>query len=429
MKWFSKAAFLCLFMTVVVWASLSGCVKKSDVVTLKLMGWGDVDETLIIQKAIAEFNKVHPDVKVDMVRVPFGEYITKVLTQFSGNMAPDVMAVNAEQVAAFTERSILLNLTPFAQDDAGLNLKEFYPEAVDRYTVDGMLVAVPRDIAPVAVVYYNKKMFDEAKLPYPKDDWTRTEFLATAQKLVKKDAAGKTVQWGFLDEWASWDVWVLANSAKIVDDVKKPTRCMLDDPLALEAIQFRADLMYKYKVMPSPFGTTAMGGLGNSDYFINGSVAMFFSGIWKTPRFRQIKDFEWDTVEFPKGIKGKHGFPMSAAGYAVVKTCKNPQLAYELVKYLSGEVGQKYMAATGLTQPAMKTLADSPVFLDGQAPKSKKFLLDAVKDGTFRAMDSRADEWINIIGSAMDKVWSGDKRADEVIPEAVKAVNKKFYSK
>jgi multiple sugar transport system substrate-binding protein len=221
---------------------------------------------------------------------------------------------------------------------------------------------------------------------------------------------------------------VYSNGAKVVDGVEKATRCLLDDPKAMDGIQYRADLMYKYKVMPSPAGITAMGGLGNSDFFMNGSVAMFYSGIWKTPRFRQITTFDWDVVEFPKGPGGKRGFPMSAAGYSVVKTSKHPELAYELVKYLSGEVGQRFMAATGLTQPALRSLASTPAFLDGKAPKSKKFLVDSVKDGTFRALDSRSEEWLNIIGAQLDRVWSGDKKAAEVLPAVVRDVNRKFFN-
>ena len=407
----------------------SGCVKKSSKVTLKLMGWGGIEETQIIQKAIADFNKVHPEVAVEIVRVPFNEYITKVLTQFAGNMAPDVMAINAEQVPSFTERGLLVDLKPYLDKDPSVKLKDFYPEAVNQYTVEGQIIALPRDIAPINVIYYNRKKFDEAKLPYPKDSWNRAEFLETAKKLTLRDEKGKTTQWGFLDDWPIWEAWVLSGGGKVVDNVANPTRCTLDSAAAVEGLQFRADLMYLHKVMPSPSGITAMGGLGNSDFFTNGSLAMFHSGIWKTPGFRLIKDFVWDVVEFPKGPMGVRGFPMSAAGYGVVKSTKNADLSYELVKFLAGEVGQRYMAATGLTQPALKTLAKSPAFLDDQDPKSKQFLVECVKDGTFGAADSRRDEWLSIIGAALDRVWSGDKKAVEVLPEVVRAVNKKFFPK
>lgn len=405
----------------------AGCIQKKSSLTLKLSGWGGIEETQILQKAIADFNRVHPEVSVELVRVPFNEYITKILTQFAGNMAPDVMAINAEQLASFADRGILADLKPYLESDPDLKIADFYPEAIGHYTVGGRILALPRDIAPINVVYYNKQKFDEAKLPYPKDSWDWGQFLDTARKLTIRGADGKTTQWGFLDDWSIWEAWVLSAGGRVVDDVKAPRRCMLDSPAALAGLQFRADLMYRHRVMPTPSGITAMGGLGNSDFFMNGSLAMFHSGIWKTPQFRQIKAFKWDIVRFPRGPGGAR-YPISAAGYGVLKTAKNPKLAYELAKYLAGPVGQKYMAATGLTQPALKTLAESPVFLDGQDPKSKRFLVDGVRDGVFGASDPRRDEWLSIIGAALDKVWSGDRKAAEVVPEVVKLVNARFFS-
>lgn len=407
----------------------AGCTGSKSGTTLKCMGWGDVEESKILQAAIAEFKKAHPDVDVELLRVPYNDYITKVLTQFSGGNAPDVMAVNAEQMVAFSTRGILVDLNPYVQKDTSLSLKDFYPEALDHYTVDGQLEALPRDIAPVAVMYYNKKKFDDAGLPYPKDGWTYKDFLDTAIKLTKKDSAGKTIQYGFTDDWYIWDAWVYDFGGTWVDDEKKPTRCTLDSPQAIAGVQFMADLILKYLVMPSPANVTAMGGMGNSDLFTNGTVAMFYSGIWKVPTFRQIKDFGWDVVELPKGPGNHRAFPMSAAGYGIVKSCKNPELAYELVKCLSGPTGQTLMASTGLTQPALKTLADSSVFLDGQDPKSKGFMVKAVKDGHFQPYDPNVTEWKIRVDSALERVWNGSETAESALKKVTAMINEKFYKK
>ncbi|HXL73389.1 MAG TPA: extracellular solute-binding protein, partial [bacterium] len=241
--------------------------------------------------------------------------------------------------------------------------------------------------------------------------------------------AGQITQYAIAEDSPTWDAWVYANGGRLVDDEKKPTRCVLDSPAAIGGVQFRADLINRYHVMPGLADITAMGGVGNSDLFLNGRVAMFYSGIWFTPKFRQIKDFDWDVVEFPKGPQGLRAFPMSAAGYAVLKSCKNPALAYELVKALAGEVGQRYMAATGLTQPALKTLAESPAFLDGQKPLSKKFLVQAVKYGHFQPFDPNENEWYSLVGSALDRVWNGDETAEKALTDVTKEINEKFYKK
>jgi multiple sugar transport system substrate-binding protein len=406
-----------------------GCSKGPKGPQLRCIGWGGIEEAIILQKAVDEFKKVHPGVEVRMERAVFGEYISKILTQFSAGMAPDVMCVNAEQMPAFATRGVFLDLKPFVDKDPSIRLKDFYPEAIDHYTYQGTLTALPRDIAPIAVVYYNVDKFKKAGLSLPQDDWTTEQFLQTAKKLTKKDAAGKITQFGFVDDWPIWDVWVYAFGGRLADSEKRPTRCLLDSAEAAAGVQFRGDLIYKHKVLPSPSAMTAMGGLGNSDLFMNGTAAMYFNGIWSTPKLREIKDFKWDAVMFPRGPGKKRAIPLSAAGYSVVKGTKNPELAYELVKFLAGETGQRFMAATGLTQPALRTLAKSPVFLDGLPPKSKGFLVDAVKHGHFQPMDPNVAEWYQMVGSALDRVWTGDETAVTALSKVTQTINMKFYKK
>ncbi len=418
-----------LAAVVLTMAGLPACQKiMRKGVTLRVAGWGDVEEAKIQQASVAEFQKLHPKVKVEFIRIPFNDYITKILTQFSAGMAPDVMAINAEQLPKFAENKIFLNLLPLAEKDADIDLKDFYPEALDRYTVEGELLGIPRDIAPICVVYYNKKALAEAGLKPPPENWGIPEFLAYAKALVKKDDTGKVTRWGFVDDWPIWEAWVLNHGGRLVDNVKKPTRCVLDSPAAVAGVQFRADLMYKHKVMLPPSSMTAMGGMGTSDMFMNGTAAMFHGGIWKVPQFRRITDFDWDVAPFPRGPGGKAGYPVSAAGYGIVKTSPNPELAYELVRFLAAQSGQRSMARTGLAQPALRSVAASKDFLDDQKPASKKFLLTAVKDGTFKPFDSRTDEWsYGTVGPKLDRVWNGDITAEQAMVDAAREVNSKFY--
>jgi len=422
-----KRVLALAFVLVVGMGATTACNSKKGIV-IHVAGWGDKEEIKIQQVLVDEFQKLHPGVKVEFVRIPFNDYVTKISTQFASGMAPDVMAINAEQLPAFSDRNIFLDLYPFAEKDANLNLKDFYPEAIDRYTVDGKLLGIPRDIAPINVIYFNKKAFNEAGLKFPTDKWTEAEFIKDAEALVKRDAGGKVTRWGFVDDWPIWEAWVLNHGGRLVDNVKHPTKCLLDSPEAIAGIQARADLMHKYHVMPSPSSMTAMGGMGTSDMFLNGTAAMFFGGIWKVPSLRAITTFDWDVAPFPRGPQGKAGFSMSAAGYGIVKTSKYPDLDYELVKFLAGESGQRAMARTGLAQPAMRTVAASSDFLDGQVPASKKFLLDCIKDGVYRPFDIHAEEWLySVVGPKLDRVWSGATTAEQAMKQAVDEVNKKYY--
>jgi multiple sugar transport system substrate-binding protein len=170
-----------------------------------------------------------------------------------------------------------------------------------------------------------------------------------------------------------------------------------------------------------------MGGLGNSDLFMNGLAAMFFSGIWLVPQFRHIDNFDWDVVEFPKGPQGRRLFYLGPTAYGVLRTTKHPRLAYELVTFLSGRTAQTLMAQTGLTQPANEVLARSGSFLDRQRPRSKGFLVNAVHHGTFHPFDVDSHEWLDRVGSSLDQVWEGKKTAQEALTQVTAEINRKYY--
>lgn len=398
--------------------------------TLRFMYWGDTSEITIIKEMIAKFEKENPGVKVSAERAPSGPpYMEKVLTQFAGGSAPDVLFVEVNNFKEFASKGVLEDLSPYIEKDANLKKSDFYPEIVDRFTVDGSLYVLPRDIAPICVVYYNKRMFDESGVKYPKDSWNWNDLLKTAKKFVKKDANGVPTQYGYVDDWPIWEAFVYSNGGAMVDNVKNPTKCVMDKKSVIDAVQFRADMINKYQVMPSPSQMTAMGGMGTGDMFVSERVAMFFSGLWKTPLFRsQITAFDWDVVMFPKSPKGERAFPTGGSGYSIVKSTKNKEMAWKLVTYLAGAEGQKKLAATGLAQPAMKKIAESKLFLDGLKPLHKDMLLDAVKYVKFAPLMPEWEEVnVSMIAPAFDKIWNGKEKAAPVLKKIVPEINANYF--
>jgi multiple sugar transport system substrate-binding protein len=354
----------------------------------------------------------------------------KVLTQIAGGTPPDVLFVEVNNFKEFALRGVLEDLTPLLLNDKSINIKDYYPEIIDRFTIDGHLYVIPRDIAPICVIYYNKKMFREAGLAYPKEGWNWDQFLETAKKLVKKDAQGKTVQFGFLDEWPIWEAWAYSNGGALVDNVKNPAKCVMDSKETIGGIQFRQDLIYKYGVMPLPSQIVYSGSFDASGLFISGKIGMFYSGIWKTPFLREIKNFDWDVVTFPRGPKGISAFPTGGSGYAIVKMSKNKKDAWEMVKRLSGAQGQKDLAEIGLLQPAIMKLAESPAFLDGKTPKNKKIVIPAVRHIIFYPLHERWEE-INVsyTAPALDKVWNNRETAEQAMKKLVPEINEEFFKK
>ncbi len=392
-------------------------------------------DPVLIEKlhlVVSDIEKRHPGLHIEIDNIPYNEYQQKVTTQLAGGDAPDVIYVEVNNFVDLYLRDVFEDLTPYVQKD-GVDLKDYYPGVMNRFSPNGKVYALPQDTAPTGLVFYNRKMFRDAGLPYPDASWSWPEsFLTTCQKLTKRDAAGKVTQWGFIDAYdIQIENFVFSNGANWVDNTDHPTRFTLDDPKAMEAIQFRRDLIQKYHVSPDPSQIQAFNfSSGQMQMFINGQVAMLSSGIWQTPSFLLAKNLDFDVVEFPKGPGGLQGWGSGGSGYALSKTSKNKDLAWIVIKEMTSEASVSQLAATGMIQPALMKLAQSDVFLKAPGAANKAILLEMPAHSQYQPFMSNWSEiFYGVLGPVMDKVWLGEKTPAEVVPDITKRINEKFLAK
>ena len=406
---------------------LTGCGSPVEtgtqgVTEIKVSFWGTPEEIGIITEALAPWQAKHPEIRIIFEHTPYTGYISKILTRIAGGAAPDIIATEVDYFVTFATKGVLEDLTPLeTAAPAGFDKNDFFPQIIDRFTYQGKLLAAPRDIAPFACVFYNKKVFDEAGIPYPTDDWTWSDMLRLARELTKKDGSGRITQYGFYT-WA-WQNFIYGNGGGLVDDVKNPTKTRLDDDHSIMGLQFYADLSNLYEAMPTPTAFTNFG-MGVDRMFANGRIAMFLSGIWETPQFRNYK-FDWDAVMFPKNDKGVRAFGTGGTGYAILKSSKHKKEAWEVVKALTGPDGQRQFAKRGLAQPARISVAKSDAFAgDNAAPKNKKMLNEAVQYVVFSPFHPK---WREIeekyIRPKLDLVFNGKKTAEEAAREMAPEIN------
>src|SRR5207248_7421097 len=112
--------------------------------------------------------------------------------------------------------------------------------------------------------------------------------------------------------WSSW-VWGTGGDLFSQDGLT----CTLDQPAAMDGLQYLMDLMHRYKVAPTlaelkqrNFGTNAFG--------MSGKVGMVFNAIYAVPNYWKVDLFEWDIAPIPKGPKARLT-PMVTDGLAMWK--------------------------------------------------------------------------------------------------------------
>jgi multiple sugar transport system substrate-binding protein len=306
--------------------------------------WGDTTELANQQKIVNAFMAKNPTITVKVTVADWDTYWDKLQTALAGGNAPDVFLMDGPLYPDYQTRNQLLDLSPLIARD-GFDTTALADLGVQDFTAaDGHLYGLPRDLSTVAL-YYNKKMFDAAGIPYPDGTWDWTKFTDVAQKLTK----GPT-QWGFYTETTDmenyWSSLVWQAGGDIVSADKKTV--LIDTDKAAAGIQFLQDLIYKYKVMAQP----TPGGTG--DLFENGQAAMEANGSWLVPS-HQAAGIDFGVAPLPAGPAGK-ATSVNPSGVVIYKGTKSPDAAWEFVKCYTGPDMQGMVAALKASIPANKAV-------------------------------------------------------------------------
>jgi multiple sugar transport system substrate-binding protein len=410
-----------LFVLVVVFSLLLAACgaapaasKKAD---LTMMMWGDPAELEVWNKIVADFHTANPNLTVKVDVSDWESYWTKLKTLLSSGTPPDVFAMDAPLYLDYQSRGVLLNLQPYLDKNPDM-LKGVYPQTLEAYKTPNGMFGLPRDFQTI-VLFYNKDMFDAAGVAYPTADWTYDDLRNVAKKLTKIGSDGKVTQFGFAaDLWDMELIWsegIWANGGDIIS--ADHTKTLVGDPKARQAWQLFHDMMFVDKSWPDANTSSEYGG----DPFLAGVAAMTTIGHWAVPGYAEAK-FKWDVAPMPKGPSGQ-ATSVNSAGFVIAKDSKNPDAAFEFLKYVVSEPAQKRLAALGFACPVLKSVAESDAFLKQSTPINQKVFLDSLAFAHMKPVFKGYDEWSSAIGDTMAPIWTGEAELDPTLDAAVKAAD------
>ncbi len=352
----------------------AGSAHTTEGVTLHVADWGgassDPAMSRFEQDVQAEWTRLHPDIHIAQEHIPGSdEYVSKMLTAFVAGTEPDMMTLDASSAAAFIANNTLRDLTPFAQAEH-FDWTVYYPNVLDMARRNEHIYALPADFTPM-MLYYNKRLFDRAGIPYPQDGWTWQDFRRACEKLTLRPPGSlHPAQYGFqVENWMpGWITWVWQNGGDVLTPDGKQAEGALDSPATQEALEFFAGLV-RDGLAPSLSQAQAQG----ANPFESGLVAMQISGHWNLVGLKASETLKLADV----GVVGlpqnhKRITVLYEAGYAMTRHCKHPQETWEYIKFLSGPFVQRKKAELGIGISANRRIAESrrqstplePAFLD-----------------------------------------------------------------
>lgn len=362
--------------------------------------FGDPAELAVFQDVAKGFMDSHPGTNVNIVHVPNqGDHMTKLSTSLAAGNPPDVFLINYRRYGQFAAKNVIEPVGPLMAKSTLIKEDMYYQTSLDAFRFGGTLQCLPQNISSL-VVYYNKDLFAKYGVSEPKSDWTWDDFLSAAIALTKDDNGDgvKDVHGvGIEPQIIRLAPFVWQNGGEIVDNPENPTTLTLQTPEARQAVQFFMDLQLVHRVVPNEAETKAE---DLESRFMNGRLAMVFNSRAATPQFRGIKDFKWDVAPLPSKEKGKPVSILHSDAYCIAAASKNKELAWAFTEWAQGPEGQARASKLGRTVPSLKSVAESPAFLDpSQPPANNQVFLDAAENmklvpvlSTWPKIESTANE-------------------------------------
>lgn len=372
--------------------------------TLEMYTWiGGEADTQQWSDYIAGGVHADPEMKVSFSGPPIGDYYTKLPTVMRSNNAPCLVTFQNGRVNQYVEG--LEPLDDLVKEN-NLDLSAYSSAMLEQLSVDGKLYSLPFNAGPT-VILYNKKMFKDAGVAEPANDWTTDDFIAAA-KATTKDGV-----YGFAIPQASNPIATLmAADGHPWADENGP---LIDDPNFHDALQLLVDLSNKYKVA-KPLEAAAGGTFPDIDAFNTGQAAMEMQGLWDLQHAQESlgKDNVGIAV-IPSKSGASKGF-IGGSGFAITKTCGDKQKAFEAIEAMTSKSGLEFVTTSQASVPARLDALDAWSANAG-SPEFAAVIEQMTGDATPSPVPPNQAELDTLLTQYEVDAFSGKSTVDEVLQQ------------
>lgn len=366
------------FMVTLLLFVLSVVLTSAQEVVLRWVTPGPAEEQAAYRAVADRFEELYPGVKVE---TGLNSSRDQMLVWIAAGTPPDIGFSTVQDAGEFIRNGMVEPLDRWIERD-GFDIDDFFPPVLTPYRFNGsefgvgQLYGIPKESA-VRATYYNVTLFEEAGLVQPPDlvranAWTWDAFREAARKLTRRSPSGEVEQWGFVRDarFMYQMMWVWANGGNVVDDLLNPTRVTLQEPAAVEALEFYADMAWVDGSAPPEWTS----GGGAATPFTEGRAGLNQDGPWRMANFNSNPNLVYDIVQSPTGKRRAN--LLSGSIFFIPKGVENPDLSWELLKFLSSAESQAILAEVAGIQPARRSLVD--VFVATNPDVDLRTLLDEV---------------------------------------------------
>ncbi|MDQ3254187.1 MAG: ABC transporter substrate-binding protein [Acidobacteriota bacterium] len=350
-----SVAIACCSLLTAYCLLLSGCAApaRSDgrvVVTF----WHGMESGInneILQAKIDDFNRRHSGIFIDAQVYGAADQLgPKLDAAVAGKTPPDLLWWAPAFFPKYAEAGALRSVDEFIAQDTQFNRDDVYDFLWEMGSFEGRIYATPFSANNLGV-YYNKRMFAEAGLNQPPENWE--QFADAALKLTRGESVrGFQVPIGS-SEWTVWTWQCLlwqAGGELLTPDKRAAA---FNSPAGVAALDYWRSLL---KENSAVFSETDAG--YKTDDFLAGRIAMTINGPWNYPLLKSQTAIEVGVFALPRQERAATNIGGESL-FLFKSTPEKERAAWEFMKFVTSEDFQVDWAISTGYLPVSKSAANS----------------------------------------------------------------------
>lgn len=328
-------------------------VPKAHAADTKITFWNNWDGSRAAQlrSTLDEFERRNPGIKVENVTLSSDTTAQRMLTALASGAVPDLYMTQANDFPRWASLGALQPIDAFVQKD-GMDLdKVFFKSSIEGSKWDGKLIQFPFKVPTSLMIWYNKKLFQQAGLDpnNPPKTWEQLEDAARKTTIADGNVikqlginiclncnTGAGSENTFI-EWLSRN-----NGDVLTADAKKPA---FNSPAGLETLKWMQGFAERttgnWSNAVRQFGTTWK---DLRPAFYTGRMAMVMDGPFLYNIIGNDAPQMLDDIGvFLAPVNGQNPkareryLAYGVPGYGIPKGAKNPDAAWKLLKFIAAD--------------------------------------------------------------------------------------------
>jgi multiple sugar transport system substrate-binding protein len=337
-----------------------------------LVFWTFGNEGEAIAQLLPDFERAHPDIRIEVQQLPLSAAHEKLLTAFAGGTTPDMAQLGNTWLAELVALHALAPLQARAEHSATVRPSDYFASIWSTNVVDGALYGIPWYV-DTRLLFYRRDLLRQAGFDAPPRDWAEWRRQLAALSHPQRKVYGILLPTNEYEQLLSL---ALQQPDPLLRDGGR--RGNFESAGFRRALAFYVDT-FRLRQAPAVSNVEA----GNPwEEFGRGTYAFYLSGPWNIGEFRQrlpaAEQDDWATAPLP-GPDGPGAGLAGGGSLVVFRASRHQHEAWALIEYLSQPaVQRRFYALTG-DMPPRRSSWDSPALRDDPQARAFREQLERVK--------------------------------------------------